>query len=182
MGGDVRGGPALVGAVGDCCATCAGRPGCALFSFEPWTPWSSAGVCYLKAASGWEAKPSLTMQTVALPSATLPPVPDSRPTADPTGDGYVFMPLTADQERRAYALTSLFESGQVGGRGGQVPACARAARAGVLCGRRLLGRCHCPVPSCCCPADLQAELQYGNARRTGDDRGERAQAALIVRR
>lgn len=124
-GGDL--GSAPVGAVEACCSACAATPGCAAFTFEPWLPGSTAGVCYLKAATGWLVKPAAVegMLSGTASGAKLPAAPAPRPTepAKTTAGSYVFEPLTEDQQQRMYELTNVFETGQVrrGSAGG--PAC-----------------------------------------------------------
>ena len=120
-----------------CCDACKARAGCGAWTLVPWT-----STCYLKAASaGFQvtvrtgvlsavlpaptpgsppppgvvppptgAPPGVTPPVAAPPPAVVPP-PVGAPPSTPVG-GYTFVPLTEDQKRRMYQLTSIFENAQ----------------------------------------------------------------------
>lgn len=120
-GGDVAG-PKNGATIADCCTFCAGIAGCTAITFV-----KGAGICYFKGPTGWNQQANPSLQSViisnsgVIPAPAPPgaaPVPSPPPTpAAPPGQ-YVYVPLTKDQERRMFQLTSIFENADVSWRGG----------------------------------------------------------------
>jgi hypothetical protein len=165
-GGDI-GGAHFVADINGCCAQCAATSGCAAFTYivDP-------RVCYLKTATGFKQQAGTGMQSVlyagggVLPAPAPPGAGASPPPMTPGNPGeYEFVPMTDDQKRRMYQLTSIFENAQVGRRGRvHFERCCCFAAA-VSCCR------HACSSNSCLPMLLQTELQYGYAERLYDDRG-----------
>jgi hypothetical protein len=115
FGGDIGGGTVVSGSsLTDCCAACRREASCGAFTYVP-----SAGICYLKYGSGWTRKANSGLQSVVVNSAAVasPPLPSgsgNTPSPSPSSGGtYQFVPMTQDQMRRMYQLTSVFENANV---------------------------------------------------------------------
>ncbi|KAL4458377.1 hypothetical protein ABPG75_013242 [Micractinium tetrahymenae] len=112
-GGDVSG-PKTGATIADCCALCSGISGCTAITFV-----KAAGICYFKGPVGWNQQPNSGLQSVVIGSGGVVPAPappgaapqpsPPPPPAGPPGQ-YVYVPLTKDQERRMFQLTSIFEN------------------------------------------------------------------------
>ncbi|KAL4429608.1 hypothetical protein ABPG77_008657 [Micractinium sp. CCAP 211/92] len=112
-GGDVAG-PKNGATIADCCTFCAAIQGCTAITFV-----KGVGICYFKGPTGWNQQANPSLQSViisgsgVIPAPAPPgvvPQPSPPPTpAAPPGQ-YVYVPLTKDQERRMFQLTSIFEN------------------------------------------------------------------------
>lgn len=115
-GGDVAG-PKNGATIADCCTFCAAIQGCTAITFV-----KGVGICYFKGPTGWNQQANPSLQSViisgsgVIPAPAPPgvvPQPSPPPTpAAPPGQ-YVYVPLTKDQERRMFQLTSIFENADV---------------------------------------------------------------------
>ena len=110
FGADINGGWTVTGATLEgCCAACTAQSQCGAFTFVP-----GASICYLKYSTGWTSKPNTGLQSVVVRTTTAPPPATPSPaTPSPSTGGYTFVPMTQDQMRRMYQLTSIFENANV---------------------------------------------------------------------
>ncbi|KAI3435766.1 hypothetical protein D9Q98_001824 [Chlorella vulgaris] len=128
FGGDIAAGVKTASNLEACCAACKAVGACGAFTFLP-----DSGNCYLKASTGWtrQNKPGSGMQSGILSDrATVAPTPSPKaptpspkaptpspkapvPSPKPQSTGYKYVPMTEDQMRRMYQLTSVFENADI---------------------------------------------------------------------
>lgn len=111
-GGDLPTEPWMpVSTLAVCCAECAGRADCAAFTFAPHAAGSKSGLCRFKGSKGWAARPAEGAQSGVVVTSGGPAL--AAISTAPPPSGYAFTPLDSQQQRRAYQLTSVFETGEV---------------------------------------------------------------------
>jgi hypothetical protein len=169
-----------------CCAACKAVGACGAFTFLP-----DSGNCYLKASTGWtrQNKPGSGMQSGILSNrATVAPTPSPKaptpspkaptpspkapvPSPKPQSTGYKFVPMTEDQMRRMYQLTSVFENADVSmGRNARGNDFAPAVIELLLdISETLVNAPELPALPSCCRSTCSMGMQAGS--RTGEVRG-----------